>query len=97
MASNAMKRYSDDELRAMVEAGDHVPTSPNAPEIELDETFWQSARLVMPTPRKEAISLRVDQDILDWFRAEGKGYQSRMNAVLRAYVESRRERDEAAG
>ncbi len=97
MASNATKRYSDDELRAMVEAGDCVPTSPDAPEIELDEAFWQSARLVMPTPKKQAISLRVDQDILDWFRAEGKGYQSRMNAVLRAYVESRRERAGPAG
>lgn len=68
--------------------GGYVPT---APEIEFDEAFWQSARLVMSTPAKEAISLCVDQEILDWFRAEGRGYQSRMNAVLRAYVDSRRE------
>lgn len=91
MAGNATKHYSADELKTMRAKGDYVPTAPEAPEIELDEVFWQSARLVMPAPRKEAISLRVDQDILDWFRAEGRGYQSRMNAVLRAYVESRRE------
>ena len=74
----------------MIAAGDYVPTAPDAPEIELDEDFWRNARIVMPRPAKEAISLRVDQDILAWFRAQGKGYQSRMNAVLRAYVESRR-------
>ncbi len=91
MAGNDVKRYLGDELETMVETGDYVPTSPNAAEVELDEAFWQSARLMVPTPGKEAISLRVDQDILAWFRTGGKGYQSRMNAVLRAYVESRRE------
>lgn len=70
--------------------GDHWPTPEDAPEIELDEDFWRNARLVMPKPAKEAISLRVDQDVLAWFRAQGRGYQSRMNAVLRAYVESER-------
>ena len=92
MADDATKHYSADELKTMRAKGDYVRTAPEAPEIELDEAFWQSARLVMPAPRKEAISLRVDQDILDWFRAEGRGYQSRMNAVLRAYVERRRQR-----
>ena len=74
----------------MIAAGDYVPTAPDAPEIELDEDFWRNARIVMPKAAKEAISLRIDQDILAWFRAQGRGYQSRMNAVLRAYVESQR-------
>ena len=74
----------------MIAAGDYVPTAPDAPEIELGEDFWRNARIVMPKPAKEAISLRVDQDILAWFRNQGRGYQSRMNAVLRAYVESQR-------
>jgi uncharacterized protein (DUF4415 family) len=38
--------------------------------------------------RKEAIKLRIDNDVLRWFKATGKGYQTRMNNVLRAYVES---------
>ena len=46
--------------------------------------FWNDA-VVVPPP-KRAISLRVDQDVLDWFRARGPRYQSRMNAVLRAYM-----------
>ena len=41
--------------------------------------------LVHPKPKKP-ISLRVDQDVLRWFKAQGPRYQSRMNAVLRAYM-----------
>ncbi len=57
---------------------------------ELDETFWKNAKLVMPQSKKQ-ITIRFDQEILDWFKAQGKGYQSKMNAVLRAYVEAHRE------
>jgi uncharacterized protein (DUF4415 family) len=38
--------------------------------------------------RKSAISLRVDPEVLDWFKMQGPGYQTRMNAVLRAYMEA---------
>ncbi len=41
-----------------------------------------------PAPRKAAISLRLDADVLEWFRAQGPGYQTRINAVLRAYREA---------
>jgi hypothetical protein len=48
---------------------------------------WLTAgRLVEPT-RKQAISLRLDPEVVDWFRNTGPRYQSRMNAVLRAFVE----------
>lgn len=50
---------------------------------EIDEEFWENARLVMPET-KERITLRVDQDVVDFFRQGGQGYQTRMNAVLRA-------------
>ena len=40
-----------------------------------------------PVPPKAAISLRVDVDVLDWFKAQGPGYQTRMNAILRAFKE----------
>ena len=94
MADEDIRRYSAAELRAMRARGDYWPTPVDAPEIELDEDFWRNARIVMPKPAKEAISLRVDQDILAWFRNQGRGYQSRMNAVLRAYVESQRNEPE---
>jgi len=38
-----------------------------------------------PVPPKASISLRVDSDVLEWFKAQGAGYQTRMNAVLRAF------------
>lgn len=42
-----------------------------------------------PVQRKILLSLRIDEDVLTWFRAQGRGYQSRMNALLRAYMEGR--------
>ena len=50
---------------------------------------WYTARLVIPEPKK-AVSLRIDPDVLDFFRSQGKGYQTRMNAVLRAYMEAKK-------
>lgn len=42
-------------------------------------------RGLKPRPAKTAISLRIEQDVLEWFKAQGPGYQTRMTAVLRAY------------
>ncbi|WP_222622778.1 BrnA antitoxin family protein [Ramlibacter cellulosilyticus] len=42
-------------------------------------------RGLQPVPPKASISLRVDQDVLDWFKAQGPGYQTRINTVLRAF------------
>lgn len=53
---------------------------------KLDEQFWKNAKLIKPIPQK-ALSLRVDSDVLEWFKNQGKGYQSLMNSVLRSYVE----------
>jgi uncharacterized protein (DUF4415 family) len=53
---------------------------------ELDQNFWDNAKLVSPRT-KQAISIRVDSDVLDWFKNQGKGYQSLMNSVLKSYVE----------
>lgn len=41
-----------------------------------------------PVPKKALLSLRIDADVIDWFKAQGSGYQSRMNALLRAYMEA---------
>lgn len=53
---------------------------------ELDEAFWKKAHVVMPQP-KPTVSLRLPQEVLDYFKAENpKGYTARMAAVLTAYV-----------
>jgi uncharacterized protein (DUF4415 family) len=48
-------------------------------------------------PSKILLSLRVDSDVVEWFRAQGRGYQSRMNALLRAYMDAHRSRRKRAG
>ncbi|MCC8969668.1 BrnA antitoxin family protein [Bradyrhizobium brasilense] len=49
---------------------------------------WSDAVLVVP-PKKKAISIRVDEDVLDFFKSEGEGYQRRINAVLRSYMQQK--------
>ena len=60
------------------------------PELDVEEIGieWSEARLVIPET-KRSISLRLDADILAHFKSQGPGYQTRINAVLRAYMEAR--------
>ena len=53
---------------------------------EFKDLDWSDAVVVVP-PKKRAISIRVDQDVLDHFKQQGAGYQRRMNAVLRSYMD----------
>ena len=55
---------------------------------EFRDIDWSDAVLVMP-PKKKAISIRVDEDVLDFFKREGEGYQRRINAVLRSYMQQK--------
>jgi uncharacterized protein (DUF4415 family) len=72
-------------------AGELLPTAPDAPTYELPESFWENARVVFPeAPGKTSVHLRVDSDVLDWFKAQGKGHLTRMNAILRAYYDAHR-------
>ena len=52
---------------------------------ELDSDFWREAELSRPD-RTEQITMRVKRSVLDYFRAPGKGYQTRINRVLESYV-----------
>jgi uncharacterized protein (DUF4415 family) len=61
----------------------------------LPERFWAQATVAIPVP-KRAISLRVDEDVLAWFKGAGPRYQSRMNAVLRSYMTHARKRRRGA-
>ena len=57
---------------------------------ELDETFWREAKLVK-SDFTEQVTMRIKRSVLDYFRAPGKGYQTRINRVLESYVRARRE------
>lgn len=49
---------------------------------------WAKAEVVRP--EKVPVGLKLDRDVLDWFKSAGRGYQTRINAVLRRYVEAQR-------
>jgi uncharacterized protein (DUF4415 family) len=78
---NNWKRHralTDRQIRRAIE------TDPDA--RPTDVNFWKSARVVMPRT-KQRITIRLDTDLLEWFRKQ-KGYQTRMNAVLRSYMQA---------
>ncbi len=53
---------------------------------DVPNDWHAAAEALMPTPKK-LLSLRLDAEVIDWFKQQGPGYQTRMNAVLRAFVD----------
>ena len=76
----ALSRLSDADIRAGID------DDPDA--RATDENFWKDARVVLPKP-KRLVTLRLDADLLEWLRRES-GYQTRINAILRAYMDATR-------
>ncbi len=73
-----LRNMSDAELHAAVESDPDVhPT---------DEDFWKDAKVILPR-RKEIVTMRLDADLLEWFRKQ-RGYQTKINAILRTYMKS---------
>ena len=61
-------------------------STPDHPEADVQHIVRGMVRKGLKMqPAKASISLRVDQDVLEWFKAQGAGYQTRINAVLKAY------------
>ena len=65
-----------------------VASDPDAAPL-MGKDWWKEARVVLPDP-KVPVSVRLDRDVLDWFKGQGRGYQSRINAVLRAFMDAHR-------
>ena len=100
---NDTRRYTADELAAMRARGEsrtdwakvkatteaEIEASVVADPDDAHAVDWSRAVMGLP-PAKQDIHIRLDADVLGWFRATGKGYQTRINNVLRAFVESRR-------
>ncbi len=98
----AMKRYTAAELAQMRSRGESRTESARVrakSEVELERDIqadpdfrdvpcdWHAAaKALMPVPKK-LLSLRLDAGIVDWFKEQGPGYQTRINSVLRAFVE----------
>jgi len=66
-----------------------IKVSPEHPEAEVRHIVRGIVRQgLKPVSSKTSISLRVDADVLEWFKAQGRGYQTRINAVLRAFKDA---------
>ena len=75
-----VRSLSDPQIRRALESDPEARPA--------DAAFWKKARVVIPKT-KQTITIRLDGDLLDWLRKQ-KGYQTRINAVLRTYMEAKR-------
>ena len=92
--SDIMASYTLSEIRAMRARGEDKSRA-DAPEAEpLGDAFWKRARRVNPRDKTE-VRLRLDADLLEWFRAEGEKGQLEINEILRSYVDARKGRLES--
>ena len=53
---------------------------------ELSDEFFKNAQITLP--EKQSVTIRLDRDVLEWFKQQGKGYQTRINKLLRSYMET---------
>ena len=85
MSAKPLKRKSKTNWERVDNLTDkQVDTSDIGP---LDEDFFRHTALSMRAPKK-SLTMRLDADILEWFREQGKGYQTRINAILRTYMKA---------
>lgn len=82
MKTKYKKELSAEELSALRDKDIDFSDIP-----ELDESFWREARLVEPD-RTQSVTIRVKKSVLDTYKSLGKGYQTRMNAVLESYAKT---------
>ena len=59
---------------------------------KLGKSFWKNAKLTMPGP-KDRLTIRVDHDVVEWLKKRGSGYQPRINAILRSYMNAQSDED----
>ena len=75
---NRVKAMSQSEIESLADDDDGV--LPHG---------WESSVIMGLPPRKKEVHIRLDADIIDWFKGHGTGYQTRINAVLRSFVHTR--------
>jgi uncharacterized protein (DUF4415 family) len=85
-ADRDTKTASLDDIEDWEQRGTLQPDHP-AKAFDVPDDFWSRARPVSSRPKK-SVHLRLDPDVLDWFRRQGPGYQTRINAVLRSFYDA---------
>jgi uncharacterized protein (DUF4415 family) len=99
MKRGSSSRKSTSDVRRLATLKDaNIVVDAEAPAWTPEMFARAVVRRGLPAPAtKTLLSLRIDSDVLAWFRAQGRGYQSRMNALLRAYMEAHRPGGSRAG
>jgi uncharacterized protein (DUF4415 family) len=83
---SSSKKSQTDWNRVRLLKNEDIVVDDEHPEAEFRQVINAVVRVgLRPLPPKPSISLRIDQDVLEWFKAQGPGYQTRINLVLRAY------------
>lgn len=82
---NVNRKFIKSDLPRIDAMHDSAIDYSDAPET--DERFWELAEINTPSVKKQ-VTLRIDPDIVNFFKASGQGYQTRINAVLRSYVKA---------
>lgn len=77
-----------EELKAMQDENIDYSDIP-----ELDEQFWKNAKVRLPET-KTGVYIRLDTDLLNWLKGQGRGYQTRINAILRSYYNAHQNEDQ---
>ncbi len=86
LRAGGKSRTNSTRVRSKTEAELERDIAADADFKDVPENWFEAAEAVMPAPKK-LLSLRLDEDVVNWFKQQGPGYQTRMNAVLRAFVE----------
>ena len=85
------KTASLEEIRMMKARGEVSSPRSDTPALDMPDGFWDEATPQAPKT-KQQVNMRVDPDILVFFKAEGRGHLTRMHAVLRSYVDAQKKR-----
>src|SRR3954468_4400096 len=102
-------RYSAEEIAAKIAAGEDQTDWERVRAMPQDEVErladeedgllpegWEASIVRGLPPRKRDVRIRLDSDVLDWFRAQGGNYQAQINAVLRAFIDARKRSEPAS-
>jgi uncharacterized protein (DUF4415 family) len=79
-----MNKQSNTDWKQLASMDDEKIDTRDIP--ELDKNFFANAEICVPT--KQPVTMRLDADVLEWFKSEGQGYQTRINQLLRKYMEN---------
>ena len=79
-----------ERVAAMTDAEVEAAAQADTEATPANDEFWRTTRVRMPEPRsaKRHQGMRLDAEVIDWFKGQGPGWQTRMNAVLKSYVEA---------